>query len=90
MELRGKMKDDICPHLGSKLPQKYPSFRFCPQQLLTPFTSPLKYEKIKRKSQKHNIITDSYFIKNWGCYLEIENTKSLGILMLNKSVTSEF
>ena len=85
-----RMKVDIFQHSGFKLP-KNPHFDLARYNFSLPFSSTLKYEKIKRKSQKHTIsLQIQYFIKNWGCYSKIEYAKSLDIFMLNKLVTSEF
>ena len=51
LELLGKIKVDIFKHLGTKLPKKRPFFSILLIITFSPPLSPLKYEKIKRKTQ---------------------------------------
>ena len=91
LELHGKMKVDIFQHLCSKLPQKRPLFSILPLTLFNPFSSPLKYEKSKENHKNTHFYNKLIFlITNWGCYSKIDDSKSLGNFMFNKSVTSKF
>ena len=91
VQFHGKMKVNIFRHLGPKLLQKRPLLSILHVTSFNPLFQPFKIRKNQKQiTETDNFITSSYFIKNWGCYSKIENAKSLGVLMLNKSVTSKF
>ena len=79
VEFHGKLKVNIFRRLGLKLLRKRPLFTIWRVTTFNPFSSPLNYKKIKRKSQKHKLGKKKFiFNKKLGMLFENRIRKVFG------------